>query len=306
MKPAFVALPLGLATQAHSGTSFVPEKRGQSEVKAFADMLASYWENLSKRCQSDDELAKLAIEFDRFQNGLLAHYKAVLVAKSRIVSVMIAGGSNFPVERMRKRNNTEHNRVTDFLEYKERALRAISRAMWPECHGVKTADPKALELLQKKMDKAVADQERMKLINKAHAKYVKKPESLDENIELSQAEKDFIKKYQPRYSWEPHPYPPYAMTNNGAEIRRLKKRIEEVTAYQKLEHKEEERDGVKVIENVELGRIQLVFPGKPSEDVRTKLKRNGFRWSPSEGAWQRHLNSAWRYAVNEVMKAISV
>lgn len=302
MKPVFVKLSLGLATQAHSGTSFVPEKRGQSEVKSFDDMLESYWETFSNRCKTDEELALLASEFDRFQNGLLNRYRAVLVAKSRIVSVMIAGPSNFPVDRMNKRNRTEHNRVTDYLEYRERAVRAICRAIWPEDHGIKTADPKALELLQKKMDKAIADQDRMKLINKAHAKFKKKPESLDENIELSQAEKDFIRKYEPRYSWEPHPCPPYSMTNNGAEIRRLKKRIEEVSAYQKLEHKEYERDGVKVVENVELGRIQLVFPGKPEEAVRANLKRHGFRWSPNECAWQRHLNSAGRYAVNEVLK----
>jgi hypothetical protein len=49
----------------------------------------------------------------------------------------------------------------------------------------------------------------------------------------------------------------------------------------------------------------MIFPGKPDEHTRRLLKANGFRWSPSQGAWQRHLNEAGRWAAERVMKAIS-
>lgn len=32
----------------------------------------------------------------------------------------------------------------------------------------------------------------------------------------------------------------------------------------------------------------MIFPDKPSEEVRKILKSNGFRWSPTYGAWQRN------------------
>lgn len=35
------------------------------------------------------------------------------------------------------------------------------------------------------------------------------------------------------------------------------------------------------------GRILLTFNGKPREEVRTTLKSNGWKWSPSRGAWSR-------------------
>lgn len=36
-------------------------------------------------------------------------------------------------------------------------------------------------------------------------------------------------------------------------------------------------------------RLQIIFDGKPNADVRTELKGEGFRWAPSQGAWQRQL-----------------
>ena len=44
-----------------------------------------------------------------------------------------------------------------------------------------------------------------------------------------------------------------------------------------------------VVANVEDNRVQLLFPAKPSEKVRRELKRHGFRWARSAGAWQRQL-----------------
>src|SRR3546814_1380025 len=43
------------------------------------------------------------------------------------------------------------------------------------------------------------------------------------------------------------------------------------------------------------GRVWLVFPGKPADDVRGKLRSRGFKWSPTRGAWVRQLSEAARY-----------
>ena len=40
----------------------------------------------------------------------------------------------------------------------------------------------------------------------------------------------------------------------------------------------------------------VYFPGKPDQEIRTDLKRHGFRWSPKNGAWQSYINDhnlAW-------------
>lgn len=94
----------------------------------------------------------------------------------------------------------------------------------------------------------------------------------------------------------------YQLQNNGAEVRRIKARIEQLKANAGREASEQQIGEIKIVENVELNRLQIIFPGKPDAQVRAKLKSAGFRWAPSEGAWQRHLSNAARYWAGEIVK----
>ena len=51
-------------------------------------------------------------------------------------------------------------------------------------------------------------------------------------------------------------------------------------------------------------RLQLIFDGKPEPEVLEILKRNGFRWSPKNEAWQRQLTPNAKYALGNVVKAL--
>lgn len=98
-------------------------------------------------------------------------------------------------------------------------------------------------------------------------------------------------------SWE--------LSNSSANIRRIKQRIEALTKATGRETKSEElAGGIKLVENAEANRVQIIFSGKPSADVRAKLKTAGFRWSPSEGAWQRQLNSSAVYWARDLIAKI--
>lgn len=48
----------------------------------------------------------------------------------------------------------------------------------------------------------------------------------------------------------------------------------------------------------------IIFDGKPEADVRAVLKKHGFKWAPSQGAWQRMLNPAGKYALNRVKEEL--
>jgi hypothetical protein len=279
--PALVTLPAGLATRAHAGTSFTPEKRGAAHVEEFKQTLLEDWNRLARRCKSDAELAVLREEFDRYQGGYRAKYTAWLLSKSRCVSWMIAGPSNFPVRRMEKRNRSEHNRCEELIAFRERALNAIRKKLWPEDHGIATSDPNAPELIRKKVAKLEDDQERMKLANKLVRQFCQpaksrdqaeaemKPGKLKEELLFALVAQCRLSEEAARRLLVPDfcgriGFPGYAITNNNANIRRYKDRLKEVDAYQELEHKEEEKaGGIKVVENPEAGRIQLIFPGKP-------------------------------------------
>ena len=60
----------------------------------------------------------------------------------------------------------------------------------------------------------------------------------------------------------------------------------------------------KVAENAEIMRLQIFFDDKPDSDTREILKKNGFRWAPSQGAWQRQLTDNAKYSLKRVIKEL--
>lgn len=99
-------------------------------------------------------------------------------------------------------------------------------------------------------------------------------------------------------------FKPFELSNNNAQIRRLKERIKQLETASAQTTKEHTFDGFIIREDAEENRVMFLFDGKPSEEIRTILKSNGFRWSPTNSAWQRQLNGNGRYAANQVLKQI--
>lgn len=163
--------------------------------------------------------------------------------------------------------------------------------------GISSDDPDATVKLREELANLEAMQARMKSVNAAHKKYMNDPASLD-NAKLSDADKTRIRNYKPEYSWEPHPFPPYSMSNNNANIRRIKARIEELTskaAQFDQDYREHDIGIYRVVEAFSENRVRVLFDGKPSEQVRAVLKASGFRWSPYNNAWQRMHNKGTVY-----------
>lgn len=82
----------------------------------------------------------------------------------------------------------------------------------------------------------------------------------------------------------------YMLANNNARIRDAKQRLERAKRLKSTESKEYTINDVRVVENTGVNRLQLFFNGKPSEEIRTQLKHNGFRWARFNGCWQSYLN----------------
>lgn len=99
-------------------------------------------------------------------------------------------------------------------------------------------------------------------------------------------------------------FPAYALQNNNANIHRVEERLKSLKAVKEKGTKETEFELFKVVENVEAMRLQIIFDEKPEADVRAVLKKNGFKWAPSQGAWQRMLNPAGKYALNRVKEEL--
>ena len=99
-----------------------------------------------------------------------------------------------------------------------------------------------------------------------------------------------------QYSWEKQPFSSYELTNNNSQIKRLESKLNEVSrGFAGWEF-----SGGRAEANAELDRLQLFFEEKPDEGQRARLKAHGFKWAPSQDAWQRQLTDNAIYAAGRL------
>lgn len=163
--------------------------------------------------------------------------------------------------------------------------------------AISSSDPQALDKLKSKLEALVNMQTRMKTVNAYYRKHgtCKGCKGLDDARAA-----DMDKAVENGHSWEKQPYAPYMLTNNNANIQRIKKRIAELETKEELGYTGWQFGGGEAVVNTELDRLQLFFEGKPDENIRKQLKSNGFKWAPSQGAWQRQLNDNAIYSAGYI------
>lgn len=279
------------AARAKEMYSFFEYKHGTktAEYKSKVDEAYSYAEALPEEIRE-----KGLYMADKYAKRLADWYNRLFSIEMRCPSVMIAGGSNFPVRKKEKQVaalDKHYELYGELQDYKEKIKKLASSA-----NIIKSSDSDAIDKLKAKISQAQELQATMKAVNA----YFRKHGTLKG---YGDGEYDNF----PIDSLYGVPYPPYCLTNNNAKIKSAKQRIkelEEVKDSAQDEAVETNIEGLKVVENTEAMRIQLIFDDKPSEDVRNVLKSYGFRWSPRFSAWQRHLNSNGKYAVKKVLEIL--
>lgn len=175
--------------------------------------------------------------------------------------------------------------------YKEKAKTIESN------NSIFSDDPEAL----KKIDQKILQLEKIQEFMKSANKFIKKKDKEGFLTIEGATEKVWEMLSEPdRFGGVG--YASYELTNNGANIRRLKQRREQLAKFENRETVTVEVKGVKMVQNVEANRVQLIFEGIPSEEVRHQLKKKfSFRWCRSEGAWQRHLNNGGIYNAKQFL-----
>jgi len=284
-------IPFELAQRAHAGTSFVPEDRAASERAGYASTLASDYASLAEHATTDEKRATLEEEFARYRQGYRKRYLAYLGSRARCMSTMITGGSNFPVERMRKRNDHASRKTDELIEFRKAALAAILKTLHPEWRPIMAGDGDAQTRLAEKIAKAEQLQAVMKAANVAIRKHARAGEAaqIAALMALGHSEgraRDLLKRdFCGRIG-----FAAFELTNNQANIRRLRGRLTVVARDQATEATEIEGQLARLEDCPADNRVRLYFPGKPAADVRARLGAAGFRWTRSMVCWQAYRN----------------
>lgn len=268
---------------------------------------AAILEKVKAKCATDEQRERAEYLYNRYCSVLAEAINRDNEIGTRCPSVLICGAGNFPTRKKEKQiaawdKNMENFRKAD--HYLDMLKRAHTLA-------VKSDDPEVLDFLRAKL---AGLEEAHALMVSANA-YYRKNKTLEGFEGIPVDTMAWITRpgvYLPGgrngdgspLAFYGKPFPTYELTNSNANIKRVKQRIETLEAVKASKPIEEEHDGYTYRENAEAMRVQFQFDGKPDDETRALLKRNGFRWAPSQGVWQRQLNDNGKYAAHRVMEVL--
>ena len=272
------------ARRANDMNSFRDYKAGSATAE-YRRMVDAATELAERQKQRVDPMYHEKIDrlLEIYCRKLAENMNASYSIEARCPSILISGGGNFPVRKKEKqnaardRNLEEWNYIQGLLD----KIRSVGTG------GISSDDPQAVEKLEAKLATLEKHQEMMKAANAAIR--MKDPAKGDAKLaELGYTPEDIAKLRAPDFCGRIG-YPAYELQNNNANIRRIRGRIAELKKRAESTPEGWEFDGGRVVVNTAENRLQIIFDGKPNADIRTELKGEGFRWAPSQGAWQRQL-----------------
>lgn len=238
---------------------------------------------------------------------LQAEYEAKYIQKwrdwlgalSRCYSVLVTGPARFNSRRHEKMNDYERAARKRLEDWSEKVVKRINRQErltgWQE-----------VERLQSKLDTLTELHEKMKAANKiVRSKKMVEAEQIDELVALGLNEQQAIEILKPTERWQSVGFPTYQLQNNLAKIKATQAAIERHKAMAEAEDKEITFNGGRVVVCNSDERMRFYFDEIPSVEVRNLMKRNAFKWSPKNGAWQRQLTSNCKFDTKRILAELN-
>lgn len=234
-----------------------------------------------------------------YEAKYLQKWREWLAALSRCYSVLVTGPARFNSRRHERMNDYERAARKRLEDWREKVVKRINRQErltgWQE-----------VERLQSKLDTLTELHEKMKAANKiVRSKKMVEAEQIDELVALGLNEKQAIEILKPTERWQSVGFPTYQLQNNLAKIKDTQAAIERHKAMAEADDKEIEFNGGRVVVCNSDERMRFYFDEIPSVEVRNLMKRNAFKWSPKNGAWQRQLTANCKFDAKRILAELN-
>lgn len=285
------------ARQAHEMMSFSDYKAGSltAEYRSYVNAAYDIADQIAEEKPEDaDRVYAIA---ERYSKRMAENLNKRSHIGCMCPSVLISGAGNFPVRKKEKqnaavdKNHQEWNEIQKLLE----RMKGVQNGK----DIIKSGDADAVKKLEKKLEGLKDLQDKMKTVNA----YYRKNKTVEGCPGLTTKEISEIKFSMSRdFHYEDKPFLSWQLSNNNAEIHRIEGRLKKLKAAKEKGTEERENEHFKVVENTEIMRLQLFFEGKPDEETRMILKKNGFRWSPKNSCWQRQLTENAKYSLKKILE----
>lgn len=288
-----------LAIRSFYATSHTPEVRA-----------AQYIRDYERQLQEDLR----GLESD-FHTDYISKYRdwvrELFDKHSRIMSAMITGPARFPTARNAKANSAYETAYEKFNEWREnfkkRALKRIEEQRSPEEKAEREWTVIKRDIFSTASTLLGIDLKKPEYRGYSRTCFVTNLASRMEtlakngNVEMLRRAAEYIKILNAQFK-----------ENGAKEIftsrHKFWKLVEVAEAQVNAQKERANRENVEiefcggtVVKNYAENRLQIVYDDKPDRTTIDKLKKHGFRWSPSNGAWQRFLNVNSYYACADIV-----
>ena len=276
-----------MAVNACRMISMDPERMGHHICIECSEELNEFLANIPTELQAE------------YEAKYLHKWREWLAALSRCYSVLVTGPARFNNRRHEKMNDYERAAKQRLRDWSEKVVKRINRQQrltgWQE-----------VERLQSKLDTLTELHEKMKAANKiVRSKKMSEEEQIDGLVALGLNEKQAVEILKPTERWQSVGFPTYQLQNNLAKIKATQEAIERHKAMAEAEDKEITFNGGRVVVCNSDERIRFYFDEIPPVEVRNLMKRNAFKWSPKNGAWQRQLTANCKFDAKRILAELN-
>ena len=267
--------------------SMDPERMGNHICIACSEELGEFLTKIPEELRAE------------YEAKYLQKWREWLAALSRCYSVLVVGPARFNNRRHEKMNDYERAARQRLQDWRDKVVKRINRQQrltgWQE-----------VERLQNKLDTLTELHEKMKAANKiVRSKKMVEAEQIDELVALGFNEQQAIEILKPTERWQSVGFPTYQLQNNLAKIKDTQAAIERHKAMAEAEDKEIKFNGGRVVVCNSEERMRFYFDSIPPVEVRNLMKRNAFKWSPKNGAWQRQLTANCKFDTKRILAELN-
>ena len=276
-----------MAVNSCRGISLDPERMGHHICIECSEELNEFLAQIPEELQAE------------YEAKYLNKWREWLAALSRCYSVLVTGPARFNNRRHERMNDYERAARQRLRDWSEKVVKRINRQQrltgWQE-----------VERLQSKLDTLTELHDKMKAANKiVRSKKMSEEEQIDGLVALGLNEKQAFEILKPTERWQSVGFPTYQLQNNLAKIKDTQAAIERHKAMAEAEDKEITFNGGRVVVCNSEERMRFYFDEIPPVEVRNLMKRNAFKWSPKNGAWQRQLTANCKFDTKRILAELN-
>lgn len=280
------------AINAHNWSSHGPERVARLEMVGYEEQLNSDMEQIPEEFHEE--------YYTKFHSWVAE----ILAKESRVASAFVTGPAKFNSARNEKANNAYRKACEDFEAWREKRIKTIHKAIenakpeeqrnkerWASIRA--EIDRTAENIID--IDMNNAPYHRALFVNSLY----NKAETLARNGDKEMLDRyvEYVKEWNTKVK-----KPLVTSRHKFWKLHELcDKYISRKEERAGRENVEIEKDGYTIVKNFADDRLQIIYDGKPDRTTISNLKSNGFRWSPSNMAWQRQLTSNAYYAAARVV-----